>query len=263
MRKLITLALVLMLALPAAAAAEILAPGWQDAPVDQLQAAQQAITSRIAELKTAEIAILDQAIASNEALNHESESVHFEGKGFSMIPINSYPYFPNKSVLSIEKPGKVKLEITGDNINRSTEFIATKDNKVFTFSYDSSSGENKNLTLLVSTDSGWSLDVYPLTYDGDIEFSGSGGSVSNMFKLSAPVLVTIDYNTTAKHDNFGITLVSVTDSGCLYEPVIIEALSKSNKMGSKQAFIKPLYADTCFYVIKADPLTSWSISPLD
>lgn len=250
MKKLLCFLAILLFCLPTAALADVLADGWQDAGLEELQAAQQELATRIGELR------------AESAASAPADVAHYEGNGLSMIPLESFPFFPCRMVLAVDAEGGAKVEITGGKFDWKEEFTATGDSMSSVFSYDRNNYGASNLTLLVTTDANWTLDVYPLAETGTPALNGAGNAVGDLFALTGPMAITVSYDASANSmDYLSIELVTPSDYGYLRERVFGESLSGDGLKGSADVFIKPKNDSPCFYIVKCKPETTWAITP--
>ncbi len=248
MKKLLALALSLALFLPVAALADVLADGWQDASMEELQDAQQSILNRISELRAAATPVVDAA--------------HYEGAGTAMVSVDAFPSYPCRMVFAVDAPGDAKLEITGGKqLGWKQEFTAAPGDLSRVLSYDSVNYGGNDLTLLVTTSSNWTLDIYPLAETGTVAFSGAGNAVSDLFTLSSPQLVTLSYDGSAESSGYlSVTVVTPSQYGYLRESVFSESVG--GKSGTTEVFVKPKKDDQpCFYIVECKQGIMWEIAP--
>lgn len=245
MRKLITLALVLMLALPAAATAEILAPGWQDAPVDELLAAGQAINERVAQLRAAQ--------------STSAEGLLFQGSGTSILNDVAIPADPSRVILTSLK-GKAKATLSGGAYDIVYEI---KDGQTQEFME-----KGGTYTLLVEADGDWSFEVQPIRQGGSLPLEGSGAYVSDFFPLTAPLIVSIKADLGEMTDLLSLTTLRLHHqyevSEALWQDrvLITNLISSASPDMSGDIILSPVKGRD-LYVISVDcaPGVSWSIIP--
>lgn len=165
MKKALALTLALLLALPAAAlSAEILADGWQDAPLEELLAAQQTIADRVSELRAADAP--------------PAEAVTLKGTGTSIVTSVEVPVIPARVTVK----GSVKVTLSGGSYDRS-----------FNMWEESAScellDEAGTYDVLVEGAGAWSVSIEPLKEGGTLVLSGVGPYVSDFFPLASATIV--------------------------------------------------------------------------
>lgn len=164
MKKILALLLALLL-LPAAALADVLAPGWEGATLDELLAAQAAIADQISKLRAA---------ASDAA-----EALTFTGEGTSILSAVNVEHIPARVTIN----GTVKVTMTGGQYDH-----------VFNVWQDEMSCEvltdAAEYDLLVEGTGAWVVTIEPLKDGGTLELSGTGPYVSDFFQLPSATIVT-------------------------------------------------------------------------
>lgn len=163
MKKLLTLLLVFLL-IPAVSLADVLAPGWEDASLDDLLAAQAAIADQISQLRA----------ASSDA----AETLTFSGDGTTILSAVNVEHIPARVTIN----GTVKLTLTGGQYDH-----------VFNVWQDKMSCEvltdAAEYDLLVEGTGAWTITIEPLKEGGTMELSGTGPYVSDFFQLPSATIV--------------------------------------------------------------------------
>ncbi|MEA5013147.1 MAG: hypothetical protein VB099_01180 [Candidatus Limiplasma sp.] len=251
MRKLLCLCLALLFCLPALALAETLSLDLTAATVEELEAARSAIDAQLAER---------QALETSAGSEAAMKVIHYEGKGLSMIPLESFPYYPCRMVFAVDAEGDAKIEVTGGKFDWRQGFTASKGNMSRVYSYDSTNYGADNVSLLVTTAGNWTLDIYPLFETGTTTFAGQGNDVGDLFYLAWAIPVTISYDASnSKSDYLTIELVTPSEYGYLRERLFSESVGE--KKGSLDVFIHSNDDRPCFYIVECKPSTTWSIKP--
>lgn len=166
MYKLLSLLLALLL-LPAAASADVLADGWQDATLEELLAAQAVIADQVSQLRA----------ASSDA----SDALVYSGEGTSILTGVSVDQIPAR--LTID--GAAKVTLTG--ASKSLKYNAAKAPRGCELLTDAGTYD-----LLVECDGAWTVTIEPLKAGGSIVLSGTGPYVSDYFELPGAAIISYD-----------------------------------------------------------------------
>lgn len=164
MKKLLALCLCLTLCLPAAALADVLADGWQEATLEELQAAQQSVADRISELRAAE--------------TPAGDAVELSGNGVAILSDVAVEQAPARVTVT----GTVKATFTGGSYDHSFNVWKNESTcEVLT--------EPATYEVLVEGEGDWSIRVEPLKDGGTLELEGTGPYVSDFFELPGSTIV--------------------------------------------------------------------------
>lgn len=241
MKKLLALCLALLIFIPAAASAEVLADGWQDADLEALQQAQQDIANRISELRVVSTPTADL--------------VELSGSGTSILTDVAINFSPARVIIECE--GEISVAFTGGDYD-------------YTFSASSYEQEFFDQTgtfdLLIESAGAWSVTVEPIADGGTLPMEGSGPFVSDFFELSAPMIVTISSDAgemDAMLSNLIVTLCHQYENieSWQEESLTNELLSDGDTF-SADVILQPVDGRMQYCLsVKCEPGVAWSITP--
>lgn len=239
MKKILALILAL-LCLPAAAFADVLADGWQDATLEELLAAQEAIA--------------DQVSALRAASYEQAEALTYSGTGTKIISGVDVVQIPAR--VTVE--GAVTMTLTGGSYDHKFnpwEREMACDVLTEAATYD----------MMVEGSGDWTITIEPLKAGGTMSLSGVGPYVSDFFELPGATIVNCSMD------------ASMTDAwtASLYiymgeqyehfdswrqESVIGDALFSKPLTLTGEAIIKPVKGrDLYFWIISVPVGAEWSI----
>lgn len=241
MKKLLALCLCLALCLPAAALADVLADGWQEATLEELQAAQQSVADRISELRAA------QAPAG--------DAVELSGNGVAILSDVAVEQAPVRVIVN----GTVKVTFSGGSYDHGFNIWQEESScEVLT--------EAATYELLVEGEGDWSIRIEPLQEGGTLELTGTGPYVSDFFELPGSTIVhcTMDATKTdARSASLYIKLghqfgnISAWDT----DNVVGDSLFSAPLKLEGDGIIKPVKGRTQYYWIIDVPVgAQWAIS---
>ncbi len=248
MKKTLALALALLL-IPLSALAATLSIDLTTASLEELQAAQAAITARIAEIQ----AYATTAPESDSAL--ADGIIEFSGEGVSMLDGFSIGEGLFRLVMNCEDKAKVSTYV-GDALNTAEYLHSDVDFGKGPISVDS---------LMVETSGKWSLNISPIVTGGQSIMSGEGPQVGDLFTLDKPQIVTITATGTPRIQSYFnsayIYLCKVGSNGYIDRESMLSDSVDDGKSISVDAILKPDSENTgYFWLIKCSPGISWNIA---
>ncbi len=200
MKKLLAIALMLCLFLPCCASAEgVLVDGWENASLDELMDARDALA---------------KAIAQKRVQPAQETPVTFSGSGVTItdgftLAAGVWCRWINYSDLSYSLSPKVTESVNGKN---DLIYLPRPEVEVFQLSSNTTYDY-----LAVEIDCDWSIEYIPLDYHGTLDLSGSTSAVS-CFTCTRPTLVTV---TASRHGMdrgyYGLHLLAISKDGRLRE----------------------------------------------
>ena len=241
MKKLLALCLALLCLVSAAASAEVLADGWQDAGLEALQQAQQDIANRISELRAASAPAADR--------------VELSGSGTSILTDVAIDFSPARVIIECE--GETSVAFTGGDYD-------------YTFSASSYEQEFFDQTgafdLLIESTGPWAVTVEPIADGGALPMEGSGPFVSNFFELPAPMIVTVASDAGEMDALLSNLIVSLCHQYENIESWRQESLTNELLSGgdtfSADVILQPVDGRTQYCLsVECEPGVSWSITP--
>ena len=239
MNKILAILVALLVCLPSAALADVLADGWQDASLDELLSAQQDIGNRISELRAAEAANVD--------------IVELAGSGTSIISEVVIPFAPAR--ITINGSGTFKL--SGDTDTTFTAKGYQQDSLTNTGTYQ----------LLVEAEGDWTFMAEPITAGGTLPLSGTGPFVSNYIELPQAMIVTISGDPGTMESslsNFIVHLNHEYENLDLwgYDALCNELFVPSTETFAADIILQPVDGRTEYFLsVACDPGVEWSIVP--
>lgn len=240
MKKILALLLALLL-LPAAALADVLAPDWKGATLDELLAAQAAIADQISQLRAA---------ASDAA-----EALTFTGEGTSILSAVNVEHIPARVTIN----GAVKVTMTGGQYDH-----------VFNVWQDEMSCEvltdAAEYDLLVEGTGAWTVTIEPLKDGGTLELSGAGPYVSDFFQLPSATIVVCSMDA-SKLDTWSASLYIKMGhqysniSSWAEDSVAGDSLFSDPLKLTEEAIVKPTKnRDQYYWIIDVPVGATWSIT---
>lgn len=242
MKKLLVLTLCLLLCAPATALCDVLAHGWDAAPMEDLQEAQTALSNRISELRAA---------AASDV-----ERIELSGTGTAILSDVVIPFAPSRVL--IECDGSTSAKLTGGAYD-------------YTFTASGYSADFFDQTgtfgLLVEADGAWSFTVEPVKYGGTLPMSGSGPFVSDFFDLPAPIIVTLE---AGKGTMSAMLSNMIVNLHCQFKNMDMwqgdslsnEMISDSSEPVLLEAILQPVEGRTQYCIsVTCQPGVEWSITP--
>lgn len=242
MKKLLSCILTLLLILPAAASADVLAPDWQTAALDDLLAAQTLLANEISARRAA-----DQPAA---------DKIELSGTGTSILTDIMVSSSPVR--VSFSSDTEAKLTLSGgeyDHVyhnNKAGCTIQLLDDAA-------------NYSAMVEGAGGWSLVIEPIMPGGKLPYSGQGEAVSDFFDLSAPMIVVVSWDASESQSwaeslyvrlNHQYSNISSWDSDRLVGEFPIE------KIGSMEVILKPTKGRSEYCIsVETGADVKWSIAP--
>lgn len=242
MKKLLSCILALLLILPAAASADVLAPDWQTAALDDLLAAQTLLANEISARRAADAPLADK--------------IELAGTGTSILSDIQVSSSPVRVIFSSDT--EAKLTLSGgvyDHVYRNDKAGCTIQllDDVATYS------------AMVEGAGGWSLVIEPIMPGEKLPYSGQGEAVSDFFDVSAPMIVVVSWDASESQSwaeslyvrlNHQYSNISSWDSDRLVGEFPIE------KTGSMEVILKPTKgrSEYCFSV-ETGADVKWSIAP--
>ena len=239
MNKILAILMVLLICLPSAALADVLADGWQDASMDELLDAQQDINNRISELRAAEAANVD--------------AVKLSGSGTDIVSEVVIPFAPAR--ITITGSGTFKLSGGTD-----TTFTAKG------YQQDSLT-KSGTYQLLVEAEGDWTFTAEPIAAGGTLPLSGSGPFVSDFIELPQAMIVTLTGEPGTMESlvsNFIVHLNHEYENLDLwgYDALSNELFTKSTESFTADVILQPVDGRTEYFIsITCDPGVEWSITP--
>lgn len=232
----------LLLILPAVACADVLAPDWQAAALDDLLAAQTLLANEISARRAA-----DQPAA---------EKIELSGTGTDILTGVSVAAMPVR--VSFVSDAEAKATLTGGRYSHTFHNYAS--GSLVEFLDDAA-----DYSVLVETTGAWSLTFEPLAAGQALPFSGTGDAVSDIFDITAPMIVTFSWDL-SKYDKilptFRVELKHQNARANVwgYDPLVSEL--SPELVGSRDVILKPVdgCAAYCF-AVEAPEGVSWSIAP--
>lgn len=240
MKKLIIMALAVLLCLPALTASA-LDMDLSTATLEELLQLQQDVANRISELRAAETST--------------AERVELSGSGTAILSDVAIPFSPSRIILEAE--GDISVKLTGGSSDYS--YSATDYNAVF---FD----QEGTYTVLVEATGAWSFTVEPILSGGTLPMSGSGPYVSDFFELPAPMIVTIKGSKgtmTSLLSNFIVKLRCQYKNMNLWQADSLtnQLFSSSSEPFSADVILNPVTGRTQYCLsITCDPGVEWSIT---
>lgn len=237
-----TLALLLMLLLlPTAVLADVLASGWEDASLDELLAAQAAIADQISQLRAA---------ASDSA-----ERLTYTGDGTSILSGVNISQIPARVTVN----GKVKLTMTGGKYDHT--FNLWQEEMACEVLTDAATYD-----LLIEGSGAWSITFEPLKEGGTLELSGTGPYVSDFFQLPGATIVTcsmdasmLDLWSASLYVHMGHQYSNI--SSWAEDSVAGDSLFSDPLQLTADAIIKPTEnRDQYYWIIDVPVGATWSIT---
>lgn len=241
MKKAICIILMIVLALPCVASADVLSDGWEDAGLDALLDAQELIAQRI------EVVKLEEAF--------EKGSIYLSGSGTTIVSeIVSVKTIPARIVVR----GQAKVSLL-DGVHDRT-YNTDKDNE-----YAYVIGYEGDYQVLVEGKGEWEISIEPVKYGGDVNMRGTGPFVSDFFDFDGPIIVQCVMDMT-KADTYGDRM-SVR-MGRQYENIdgwcydyIIEEKYYSNSRVEEDGIINNVGNQTqYFWIVDVPEGVEWSIT---
>lgn len=239
MNKILSILVALLICLPSVALADVLADGWQDASMDELLEAQQDISGRISELRSAEAADVD--------------SVELAGSGTDIVSEVVIPFAPAR--ITITGSGTFKLSGGTDTTFASKGY--QQDSLVKSGTYQ----------LLVESEGDWTFTAEPIIAGGTLPLSGSGSFVSDFIEIPQAMIVTLAGEPGAMESslsNFIVHLNHEYENLDLwgYDVLSNELFTKSTEPFSADVILQPVDGRTEYFIsVTCDPGVEWSIAP--
>ena len=242
MKKLLCYILLLLLILPAMACADVLAPDWQAAALDDLLAAQTLLANEISARRAA-----DQPAA---------EKIELSGTGTSILSGIQVAVSPVRVIFSSDSDAKLTLS------GGVYDHVFRNDSSGTTIDFLDDIAE---YSAMIESSGNWSIAIEPIAPGESLPYSGQGESVSDFFDLQAPVIVVVSWDATGSQswaESLYIRLhhqysnISSWDRDTLVSEFPLE------KTGSMEVILKPTKGRTeyCFSVETGSDV-KWSIAP--
>lgn len=241
MKKLLALCLALLSLVSAAASAEVLADGWQDAGLEALQQAQQDIANRISELRAASAPAADR--------------VELSGSGTSILTDVAIDFSPARVIIECE--GETSVAFTGGDYDYT--FSASSYEQAF---FDQTGA----FDLLIESTGPWAVTVEPIADGGALPMEGAGPFVSDFFELPAPMIVTISSDVEGMDALLTNLIVALCHQYENIESWQQESLTNELLSGgdtfSADVILQPVDGRTQYCLsVKCEPGVAWSITP--
>ena len=242
MKKLLCCILTLLLILPAAASADVLAADWQAAALDDLLAAQTLLANEISARRAA-----DQPAADKIELSGTGTSI------LSDIQVSSSPVR-----VSFSSDTEAKLTLSGgvyDHVYRNDKAGCTIQLL----------DDVANYSAMVEGAGSWSLVIEPIMPGEKMPYSGQGEAVSDFFDVPAPMIVVVSWDATDSQswaDSLYIRLHHQYSNISSWDRDTLVSEFPLDKTGSMEVILKPTKGRTeyCFSVETGSDV-KWSITP--
>lgn len=176
MKKAFCIMLMIVLAVPCFASADVLADGWEDEGVDELKAARKLIDQRIAELSMSGV--------------ERPEGYVISGNGTEIRDM-SMTLHPLSRFVFTCKDADAEYTIT---VNGEEKRWISKAGYFNT--------ETEISRILIQSKEPWTIDVSPIGFIDTPFISGNGNNVSDRFVIDSPSIVTVTFDYTAGGGNY-------------------------------------------------------------
>ena len=241
MKKLLALCLALLSLVSAAASAEVLADGWQDAGLEALQQAQQDIANRISELRAASAPAADR--------------VELSGSGTSILTDVAIDFSPARVIIECE--GETSVAFTGGDYDYT--FSASSYEQAF---FDQTGA----FDLLIESTGPWAVTVETDCRRRRATHGRRRPLCFRLLRASAPMIVTISSDVEGMDALLTNLIVALCHQYENIESWQQESLTNELLSGgdtfSADVILQPVDGRTQYCLsVKCEPGVAWSITP--
>lgn len=236
-----TLALLLVLLLVSVPAlADVLAPDWQAASIEDLTAAQELLANELS--------------ARRAAAQPSADAFTSSGTGTAILSGVQVPYDPARVTFSADSKATLTLPAKYNHVYQLYKAGTKIDFLSDPATYDAQ----------VTAAGSWSVTIEPIRAGQTFPFTGSGAAVSDFFDLQAPTIATVSWDASGVSrllSNLSIIMYHQYKNISRWQPEVLMNELNVDKTGSLDVILSPTQGRTeyCLVIDAADGL-QWSIA---